>query len=1125
MEQKKNAPHSTSASRPWRRALRIAAWVAAAAAGLLLLVLVIASLVLTPDRLTRMVRDYGTAYLVKGRVDVGRVDLSIWSTFPHAELTVDSLRVVNLDVPKEYGDVLCVQRFSGRLNLAALLIGRISVAHALIDNPRVTLWSGGNNPARSSLSILPASEQADNENSGEPLSLPDIRVNRFAIGGDACVRYVSEADSVDISLNLRRTALNGQDRTPQYALTLGGDFSGLKPYIDDSAMPLTFMADGGIAWESSRPMALSLHDFRFGFDRIDTETSLKADFTDGIRVDALDFELKPLELQRVAELAAALPALRGMVPVIESDATFSLKAHLLKPYECMSDTMPMPALEAVAKINGAPVSIPTYYLTFTNLAMELKARISDAGLDSSTIDLKHLDVKFPASDFTLAATATNLKSDPLVNGCFKGKVNFSNLNPKVWTLIGMRLRGAMDADVDFDMNLSDLTPQTFHRAHLEGETMLRNFEALLPADTIAAGMTRASLTFGSDNKVNGVDSLLTVALKVDSAWACLPELNANLAQLAIGIGVSNTSNTADTTTITPMGGKFTLKSLRYVSVADSTRALLRGLSGNVSLKRYKGQTRAPELGAGIAAKRLVFADGASRASLQGVNIAVNGYASPRKKRKKRVLSAADSARIAARRDSMLLAAGQYERMDLNIDRSTVTLLRRWHITGHMRAAGGRIMTPLFPLRTRLKGLDVSFNPDSLMLNKMEITAGRSDFKLNGSITNIQRALGRRNSTRPLQLKLNFDSDTLNINQLTQAAFRGAAYVAKSDSLAAATSGASLDATDTELEAAAETQAAGEVMAIVVPMNIDAQIKLSAKNIIYSTLHLKDFGGEILVANGAANLRDLHASTDIGSVDLNMLYYAPTRSDVEFGMGLDLKKFNIGRVTELMPTLDSIMPILNTLGGIIDVGISATTPVDSALNIKFPELRAMVNMSGDSLRVLDEKTFKTVSKWLLFHDKSKNMIDHMDVQLTVDDNRLTLYPFMFDFDRYRIGVMGNNDMNMNLNYHVSILKSPIPFKFGINIKGSTDKMKIRLGRARFKENMAAETRQLSDTLRVNLAREIRNVFTRGAKAARLAPLDVRRPADAPDLSADADTISGADSLFFIQNGLIESVPVQ
>lgn len=149
-----------------------------------------------------------------------------------------------------------------------------------------------------------------------------------------------------------------------------------------------------------------------------------------------------------------------------------------------------------------------------------------------------------------------------------------------------------------------------------------------------------------------------------------------------------------------------------------------------------------------------------------------------------------------------------------------------------------------------------------------------------------------------------------------------------------------------------------------------------------------------------------------------------------------------------------------------------------------------------------------------------MIDHMDVHLTVDDNQMSLYPFMFDFDRYRIGVMGNNDMNLNLNYHVSILKSPIPFKFGINIKGSADKMKIRLGRARFKENMAAETVKLSDTIRVNLAREIRDVFARGTKAARLAPLDIKRPPREADIAEAADTISAADSLYFRQQGLLE-----
>lgn len=261
---------------------------------------------------------------------------------------------------------------------------------------------------------------------------------------------------------------------------------------------------------------------------------------------------------------------------------------------------------------------------------------------------------------------------------------------------------------------------------------------------------------------------------------------------------------------------------------------------------------------------------------------------------------------------------------------------------------------MFPLRTRLKDLNVTFNADSLMLRSMTVTAGRSDFSLTGSVTNIQRALGRKTATRPLQLRLSINSDSINVNQLTQAAFRGAAYAAKADSLQVNAVNSALEADDAELEAAADAAAAEEMMAIVVPMNIDAKIDVSAKNITYSTLALKDFRGEILVANGAANLRDLHAATDIGSVDLNMLYYAPTRSDVNFGLGLDLRRFNIGRVTELMPTLDSIMPILNTLGGIIDVDISATTPVDSALNIVMPELRAMVHLSGDSLRVLDEK---------------------------------------------------------------------------------------------------------------------------------------------------------------------------
>ena len=82
-----------------------------------------------------------------------------------------------------------------------------------------------------------------------------------------------------------------------------------------------------------------------------------------------------------------------------------------------------------------------------------------------------------------------------------------------------------------------------------------------------------------------------------------------------------------------------------------------------------------------------------------------------------------------------------------------------------------------------------------------------------------------------------------------------------------------------------------------------------------------------------------------------------------------------------------------------------------------------------------------------------MIDKLSVEVLVKDSQLELFPFVFTMDRYKLGVLGYNDLALNINYHVSVLESPIPFKFGINVKGNPDKLKVRLGRAKFKENMA------------------------------------------------------------------------
>ncbi len=113
----------------------------------------------------------------------------------------------------------------------------------------------------------------------------------------------------------------------------------------------------------------------------------------------------------------------------------------------------------------------------------------------------------------------------------------------------------------------------------------------------------------------------------------------------------------------------------------------------------------------------------------------------------------------------------------------------------------------------------------------------------------------------------------------------------------------------------------------------------------------------------------------------------------------------------------------------------------------------MRLSGDSLGVADPRKFEKVAKLLRFKHRDRIMIDHMDVELMVRDSRLDLFPFMFDIDRYRFGVSGSNDLGLNLDYHIAVLKSPIPFRFGVNIKGRPGHVRFSLGRAHFDEKKA------------------------------------------------------------------------
>lgn len=1137
-------------SQPPRRPLwrRIVKWVLISLAAVFLLVLAtltIAVSYLSPERLTPIVTEQANKYL-DADVSIGRVELSFWSTFPRFEVDVRDLSVISRSLGRLPADVkaqlpawadslLNVKHFNAAINIPELAIGRISLYDIIIDSPRINLVSV--NAESANYNVVAPAPKAAAPTSEEPLSVPDFSFGKFEIIGNMPVRYLSVPDSTDIAVTLTTTRLHGE-AAPAYNLTVDGHSSARLGTIEIDN--LRFGIGGKIKWNHKEPAAFTLDDFKAGIGDVTTVTSAEIDMTDALTIRTLDFELP---LTRLDAVTALIPeTMRGELGKVTTDMSIAATVRLTEPFSPGTDSIP--SATVTLKIPEASASYDN--LKLSRLALEADAAIDGRNPDSSVLNIGNLVMIGEGVGFSLDARITTPLSDPAAEGNFKGGISLSRL-PRILTdSLPFSLRGELRADSRFALHRSYLSRKDFHRIKLTGEAVLKDFSMAM-RDASAKVYTRhAELKLGTDNSFTRgkikADSLLTAAINVDTLSVFTPGMEIAGREWKAGIGCLNTASGSDSTVINPIGGRISGKLLTVRSEDDSTRIRLRDITVGASLRRYNGNARLPRLHLDIYAGRAIYGDRLNRAALSKAFMGITVHPAPPrigKRMKARIdsISAArpdlspDSVYAEARRiaranrrprPDSVQGSKQGENLDIELDNSIRQLLRRWNARGMLKAERARVFTPYFPVRNMISDLDMRFSTDSITITDTRYSMGKSDFLINGTIGNISRALTSRRGAA-LDIYFDVQSDTVDVNQLAAAVFAGAAFSDK------ATKGSIVipDSEDeTAMQRAVEKAADPDASAaLVVPMNIDALLNINARNVLYSDLVLHDLTGSLMVLDGAINLHALRARTDVGSMDLSALYSAPDKEDLRFAFGLKIKDFYIDRFTKLIPAVDSLMPLLNDIRGIINADIAATSRVDSMMNIDIPSLSAAIKISGDSLVLMDAETFRTVSKWLLFKDKKHNMIDSMNVEMIVRDSRLEMFPFMFNIDRYKLGVMGNNDMALNFNYHVAVLKSPLPFRFGINLSGNMDKFKVRLGKAKFNEKSAGLTMAIADTTRINLVNRIENIFRRGVHDAGVETLQLGTPVT-PSMLTDneqGDTISHADSLIFINEGLLPPPP--
>ena len=1096
---------------------------------------------LSPDKLTPLVSQVANR-LLDADVKIGNVELFAKSTYPFLRVELDSLTITtpeitslkndsSLHLPAYADTLVTIGRFVGELKLTSLATG-------MIDINDVSVIGAGVNVVivNDSINNFDIVKQTSDEESTET-SLPKIALHKFSIEGAKEFRFYDAMNQTEASVGIS-AELERDSGKPSYALTFTGDFAGdmLRAY---NLLHLPMTLDGDVIWSSETPKSLALEDFTLGINGVSFLFSTSVDFGDELVVKSFEGDCRGV---KVTDFIALIPdSIMSSADMrhLKTDAELSLSVKLDSEFNIDRDSIPY----ATIGVNVNPCRLSFGQARLERLSAEVEAVLRGNDIDSALLKIEKLELAGPATSLDISGEITEAVSDPAFRFMIKGFTSLTKLPPPLMKHIPGNISGRVKSEIEVAGRLSMFDRNKFHLLTVDGDIDCSNFYWLAADTANMVFVNDACLKFGTNMRFGQSSELLAAVFKADSANILSGGVDLTVRDLSLGIGAQKMAPTKDTTIVVPMGGGLKLGSLNVTSITDSAGARFRDVAGNIVMKRYQDLKRVPEFLFDLNIKRMAAGSKDARMLFSDSRLHFDAHKLPMKKsvvRMRRSIDSIQRARPDLSPDSVIALAiarrrshhsahkrvhaemtdSATEIIDWGTSKALGKLLLDWAINGKLTTNRARLFTPHFPLRNRLDNLDISFNNDSILLHKLAYKVGRSDFLADGRISNLKRGLTSRRALSPLKIELDAVSDTVDVNQIADGFFRGAAF-SKDRSL----STDDLDVVDNESLFDRElnrenTEKIDTIAPILLPINIEAEIKLRANSVLYSDLLLNDMTGNILLYDGALNLHQLQASSDIGSVDLSALYSAPTPDDMRFGFGLNVNRFDIARFVDFVPAVDSIMPLLRDISGIIDADIAATVDVSPDMTLDLPSLTAAIKLQGDSLQLLDADTFKTIAKWLLFKDKQKNIIDRMTVEMIISDNQMQLFPFIFDIDRYKIGVQGHNDLALNFNYQISVLKSPLPFKFGITIKGNPEDYKIRLGRAKFNEQQAIERQFVVDTARVNLIDQIENVFRRGVRRSKFAKLKLpASAATAADINLEEDQVSASDSLLFIKEGLI------
>ncbi len=1096
--------------------------------GLILTILIGLQVFLNTQKMKEMIVSIASEY-VDGDINLKDFRISLFKNFPYMNLSMedfsltyphDKFKRYDRKGPRnalresgrgnEVDTLASFNHLSLSVNYIEAIRGRYILREASLDRARIHLHCYDS--LRSNLDILPLSGSETEEDSTS--TLPPIVVKKIALKGRPEIVLTMPKDSLFASFSLSEAVFDGKFCTEMEKESV------LNFHLKD------LMAHARLA-EDQTQFSISKMDLDQKEDRyrIETEGNLYARLKKMGEIEVpislnMDFSFPEKNLTAIAfqnmEMGIAPISLVGEGEVsMHEDSTY-IRAEL-QISDCKVDeivtwlgesilpdllkmkTDAQISLTALCDGSYIPTKkiLPPLLFEFTvprsNIEYEGldKKGVLQTTIEAETDDYGNLSVaienlKADLAGIYLGGSASVedvLSKDPLISIDAQCRTSLDTLLSFIPDSLGIQARGNLDAAVDGMLFLSDMDFYNFAGADISGHIKCDSVHFNYAPMQLQGYLQNTRLSLKpTDEKL---DQKITLGNEIQALYAEIDSIYAQYGenQIIRGKDLSVIAQNAASIHSDEFGKEYhpiiaqaSASSLVAVTSDNAIAALINSKNTLKLSSRKNGEKTAPILSANSQNEKIVLRQGQGRIGLSHLDF--NATA---------VMENVQTPIQEAETDSTHIDISRQEPVEL--DKLLAEYMQNWKISGSLHLKNGFVLTPYFPLLNHIEKLSGHFNNDEIRLDNLTIHSGKSDLNAQGNISGIKQAIADNGT---IFMNLGVNSNLIDMNELLSAMEAGSDFSANVAKKQEAVSNDDIQMViddslsekktlDQIAADTADTSTSGN-FAIMVPANINAQINLSANEIKYSDLETNWASSDIALRNKCLQITNTVATSNMGDIYFEGFYSSENKDNLKAGFELNMASITADKVITLFPAVDSLMPMLKSFKGILDCELAAVSDLDTSMNLKTNSINGVMRIKGKDLSLDNIGPLKKLAKILMFKNKKTGIIDDMSVEGLIKNDELQIFPFVMKIDRYQFAASGIQQFDQNFKYHISVLKSPLPFRFGINLKGNFDDWKFKIGKAKYKNvKVPVFTKELN-TIQINLVNSIHDIFNRGVDLA-------------------------------------------